>query len=1423
MEFATGLDEIAVRTLRRNMRLIYPLHVAFVDVNRQSTVRLKGLTLAFLNGEHLVDETKGGVQVYVRDENIEASWPHYFYVLVSKSGSEQRNLSRLQWFTAHALHMYRNTRNQTMARKRSSKIKPMSSNENAPQHPVLKCDYELVLYDVDVTLTSLYDHASVLDDWNDIERSFSDSRTDDVSDETNKPRQMSLTRPCNLYRIKVSSMSEYRYLFEHFRDNAHYWQKYFSVPVNLLNDNFRFSIDVYVQNLRFQINRSQLAAAGLLDSRATNAAGTGGVGGASSYGSSGRSTEMYRKILHKWNSAGVNQKYGLLRTFPLDLKKWFAPGKWCLFDAKCVSSLPQDEFVLCVRNLLGLGEKIAANSLLHHLYEKPLDFLVRVVWDIETVAIGKGTIPRGVTVDQKISSIACSLERPVLDTGRVVLLWVLAPDSMSTAEIEQSRVIGKDYAKDDEERLKVKFVRVNAYRDERALLMDFLVDMFTNWSLLTEFFGVQPQHVDKYQNVVSWLVGFNSIEYDYAFLLDRLIFFDLKDMAPALFMLRRFSNLALPLSHAYVFNASQICLDMLQFLRARNRQLKSYKLSSVLKVYNCDIDKIEFSAVEIRRLYFTQEKWNLPPIDDHLLFLRDILRYNVFDCLSLFSLLDRTSLSQHTTVMMDYFYAVLEQVLYKGNSSLLPTTVQMHTMLRRRQIAVTRQPQHNNFLCGSNRVQNSVFRVNQRAIEDACGIRIELERFPLNTDILSSENPYVAALVYHRLMTMMCNRNDVSRSTLESVSSQEFCQGNVAFCSHNELEQLRVGEKTYIGGMNFAVPGHSKYPILMDYNSFYPSIIRSYKLDVNGTAIVDIKFLMLTIPIPLLDCLLATKVLRFFDYTSLDDVDYTVDMVKHLERVGEPWHEAVEYTNWTDMFVTSKHLGRRFLVLLYTPNSSTIDEIVTEALQRRAVWKRKKKENPNDVVVQFMELMEKLLANSLYGYLNFSLSAIFSRSTAASVTLLCRNAFCRTRRIIESRELLATTLIDPDLYRFRVMYIDTDGCIFVLTRIDESSSQGSIIDPQNPYKPWFRLYADLEPENTVAVYDRLTATINATLDLKHVTLAAEHYDTASVCVFSTKKYVLLKGPHGSVKKTGFESNAARPVRDMYEIVLKNALRVFLSQVEYPRFVVFVRSHRLFLCAMYDYLFSCWQSCLKARIDGDVSSPYTLQDFGLNRPLNEKDTDGEMSRFIDRILYQFQYSSGERVWILKLFDVENAVEDGVLYPARGKFVMLEELEDAQLPFVLPNLKFFIGCYARYLYQCVEGQQTLRESSTVTRESIETGFFLESFQAISSYCWGVWLYHKFVERYPKVKLRGIYWPETGVFQEKTAFRLDKRDTPNFRRLPNFLSVDFLNKLRCEPSDNPFFVNLFEPNFDALSLEDRKTFIYSEKKYIEICAEK
>ncbi|KAK2574789.1 hypothetical protein KPH14_013104 [Odynerus spinipes] len=119
----------------------------------------------------------------------------------------------------------------------------------------------------------------------------------------------------------------------------------------------------------------------------------------------------------------------------------------------------------------------------------------------------------------------------------------------------------------------------------------------------------------------------------------------------------------------------------------------------------------------------------------------------------------------------------------------------------------------------------------------------------------------------------------------------------------------------------------------------------------------------------------------------------------------------------------------------------------------------------------------------------------------------------------------------------------------------------------------------------------------------------------------------------------------------------------------------------------------------------------------------------MSEFIHRVLRDHQYDVGERVRFMKLVpidpqrdakvirDDENRREYRVLDLTESRFELFDVLcESGDLEDVLPNFKYFLGGHATYMYQCVEGFQTLRDKSSEVVEWLNRESFDEHLAAM-----------------------------------------------------------------------------------------------------------
>lgn len=1188
------------------MKLIYPLQVRFDD--RRAIVT--GLTVRSLTTT--TTDNKNSDDWYVALQDVVMPWHVNLYVLVG-NGNPVANVEWVRRSVLHALHA-----DAVLSRSRTKR----RCHHQQPE--LRKLTLVPVLRNVASTFTSVYDVLTASGD---------DAAT--------------MTQSSTLYKCRLLSAREHRVALRHLVDNAHHHQHVYALP-SAVNEtpHLRFVLDLYAASTRRTMEDERLERIRRRLHAATTTAG---------------SERFYRDLIERHDDEEEEEEQDTERRTVHDLRRAFACGKWCLFDDgvdqvgtnRVVVIATPIEFRSCLDTV---ARVLVRDDHLHRLFATPLEYVARIVWDIETIARSPTTIPRGVRLDECLSSVCILVERPQLELNRLLVVWMLMPSGGRAPTVDE--ILDRD----ERQRLRVDLVDVRVYRDERCMLVDFLRDMIVNHTLLTVFFGVDDP--SAYQDMAAFLVGHNTVDYDFRFLLQRLVFHGgPKDLISALASRCDVSTLSATFSHT--FSPSHISLDTLHFLRARYPQLKSYKLGSVLKTYGCDVEKIDFPAATIRDLYYVAY--------DHTRLCR-VLRYNAYDCLSLSSLLDRVRFASHVTVMMTYFYAPLDSVTYRGNSSLLPCRLVLETMATNPgTFATVRQPQRNVFLPPSD---HGVLRDNLEQCRSLYG---------QSWHVLDVKDDEVAWAKPHVLL----NRNDDEDNDDAVTAAYE---GRVVTLPCAEIDAIRAGNKTYLGGMNHAIAGHVRYPICVDVNSFYPSVIRQKRLDVHLVFVIRLAQLLTVLPLDVIQSLLDANAFQVFDYTAPVDVGSTVDAASYERLHGHPWEEGVRVRTVDQLVVPSRRLDRPFLCVVYHDTESTIDAVVTRALHRRAELKRQKKANPHDIVLHFMEMMEKLTANSLYGYLNFDGSVVYSRATAAAVTLVCRHYFTQVRKIIESAEFLVrATGLDPSENRFRVVYVDTDGCIFHLTGV-----------ASNPY-------ANLASAERIAAYDRLAVLINDTLGREFVKLAAENHEHVAASVFSPKKYALYRAlPTEVVKRVGFDSNAAAPIRAMYELVTRNLMRALHRYGHAPSdsFRLRITRHRLFFFAVFDYLDREWSK-----------SDRRTADFGLNRPLIPKNTGGAMSEFIVRVLERYGFNVGDRVWIYSVAELDGT----------SRFVLDTELTTADIL----DHKFFLGGYARYLYQCIEGQRTFNEPASITHEPIEFDKagepikHVNSFRQAYDYSWRCWL--------------------------------------------------------------------------------------------------
>lgn len=1304
---------------------------------------------------------------------------------------------------------------------------------------------------------------------------------------------------CNLYVWRLENEREFTATLKHLTDNSIHWSNVYNVPASMDDDVIRFSLDSLIDQTRRQesLRRERVVDdlvrivgpnnARHMDASLYSDFGTRGSSSVSTNQSIERTYDEYRrcrrrKLGDEERTPDVGESDDA--TASIDLHRAFAFGVWCLFrndrrkstvllrvnrttfDRLC-SSLPDLERVLA-----GNGPELRAD-----LYTSPLTFLPSVVWDIETIARNPAALPRGTSSDEKIVSVAITIERSSLSSRTYSLVSVLVPSTDLVTDDERRRINALRLLDDGlstGDGMKIRNPIVLTYRDERSLLVDFFSMMSQQVPLLASFLLVDSRHVHRYRDVASFLVGHNVVGYDFTFLHNRFVYYGMSAFASHLTRNLRYGDN--DVATMYTFNDAQLCIDTLLFLMARLRNLSSFDLGSVLTAYRCDLSKGTLDARAIRFFYNALESGDETELrrlqyhtaERRIAYFRDYLVYNLYDCLSLASLLRKLAFPVFVDTTVKFFRQSLNVACYCGNSRLLPALFTADMLANGREILPVR-PLSQVSLTAVDRYRDElvaliaelnalVARVNERGNGDrpkfagtfAVHAYSGIDDYDLGDDMVDEEmdddvRNFVEEQGRRRVVddeedldedddeedvVVTAGTNDEERTTttmttttsrektifaaddyacgpydpylssslpysrqldacVEVISNEEFATTRPSskdvrwlnptrvpdflerkrFVGLSDVEHdlLRVGTKNYIGGMNYADPCHVKDPVLMDYKSFYPSIIRHFQLDMNNVSVFTaLKLLLVVGGASRLDELLAKGIVRLFDYTPEESLNQYVnatvfqderfaDIFRPARYARREWYEGIEIDSVQLLVCSSKLLSRRVLVVWRKTNGSAVSRIVTQALARRAVWKHQRKSAPEDKVLEARELMEKLLANVTYGYLNFCQSVIFSRPTAAAVTLLCRNTFSLTRFIVEARETLARFAPElVDRYRARVNYIDTDGCIVSLHAVtgENVRRQLRLYDANRLVRlatlnsPSSLLTAEDERslgcDPTVDEYlrvvtrrkQRFVEIVNEMLDMEHVTLESEEENAVAASIFGRKKYTLLKltapvNERGEnrllrdvvkLKKTGFEKNAVRPLKAVYDALLYNVMSMnHLSGLnDGHRFVAKIFDHRSVLYALFDTLYEMWTSAIGAEERGTEETTTTttttmnrcggfrVKDFAKRIPLNERTTDGKLSRFIDATLRDFQYDPGDRVHVIHVVPVdEKSVRDRrLVYDAKRRPVVVYDVNDSEIRLLdhvlerpddfVPDLRLYLNSHLTYMYECVEGWKTLR---------------------------------------------------------------------------------------------------------------------------------
>lgn len=643
-----------------------------------SYVRLYGLTPDTIRLDDIECENKDAHgRVILRHVTIRIPCTFNLYVLIPVENEPlnvefvERLVSR---FMIDRIFLLKNRRERSRVstggfRERDRNQNPARNQDYLLDSPKL----ELVLENLFRGLSSLYDIFDVLQKRGAFETETCTDRLSDVDILVNS----------NLYVFRFHDARLFSAVWKHLVENAPHWSSVFSIPASLDDECVRFSLDMLLEKRDRDLAEQQEEKSSKNNKNDSNLETVhrrrGRVIGESAEElvlSCPNFDEESSSIFQTEALSTANSTSGI------DLYDAFALGSWCL------TRLSNSQSRLLIRIDRSIFDRVcdsmtdlckALSSLPNQrdkLFSSPLAFLPNIIWDIETIAARPGTLPRGTAADEALVSIAISVERnSLLPDGTSFslkrvhsLTFLLLPScaACDVTEIQSLRLLDSDVAQP----------HIVCYRDERALLLDFCAYMSSQFPLLRLLFGIRNDCLNSYQNLASFLVGHNSIGYDFSFIVNRCLFYGLVPIARHLS--RNIRNESNDICCMYNFCDAQVTVDTLLFLMARVRSLSSFDLASVLRVYDCDIKKGGLDARAIRFFYNSLgdttalKRLGLESAQQQTIYLRDLLVYNLYDCLSLSSFLLKLSFSVFVDTLLSYFRSAFDVACYCGNSRLLP-------------------------------------------------------------------------------------------------------------------------------------------------------------------------------------------------------------------------------------------------------------------------------------------------------------------------------------------------------------------------------------------------------------------------------------------------------------------------------------------------------------------------------------------------------------------------------------------------------------------------------------------------------------------------------------------------------------------------------------------------------------------------------
>lgn len=917
-----------------------------------------------------------------------------------------------------------------------------------------------------------------------------------------------------------------------------------------------------------------------------------------------------------------------------------------------------------------------SEMMINDLPVNPLKNIPVLAYDIETVSKNKHTLSKGITADQRIVSFAVSIYCAHLRIPCISYQLIYIPPAKQPEESQQRQ---KFIVECTRFFAKLK-IRVIVFDSEQEMLAYFL-DVLINNKLLLELYRIEPEYHNKYRNASNFLIGYNQDGYDFPVIANRLVFFN---------MFCEYTIMC-HYSKRRTFNPNQINVDLMRV------DMTKYKISNVSRSLNeitrklnlnesnelQDLDmssmnslqqelvrvlmdnnrKMAFNSINIRWLYYDEatgnERFNYKAAFDETnpAGLYSLIAYNVQDCQVLHPLFEHMLVLDSIVFYSQFFFVDYEKALTGGNSVLIPGALQA-ICYRAMHIIAWRDNALTNCCCiRQSEAQQQQQQQRQREHNSGHGKKRKFE-------IDGSNINRTGTCLYARL-------------------------GNVAINNliYNENEIMRVDDKAYIGGINNAISGHYKFPFEIDFSGFYPNIGCHYNLSVENVRVTTVGCLKQIFGRNLKHLCKPLKLglISIFDYeppesNSQEPNDNVIrekfqtqrrSLAENLAISNEQyWYEGVEFLNVQELLETSANDGRRVLCIINRPEKAVIlvnfwkECIKLRKEQKRLLQEAKLNKDKCQISMrECLQLMYKIVANSLYGYLNYVNSKLYSPSTAAAVTLLARKTFCETRSIISTeipRWLKSVDDCSNSNYKATTVYEDTDGLIFVVFRNGQQftrteSLTKTILDLINDSLPFARNCGKKAKQRE-----------------RFLRLEQKNVNATSVCVMGKKKLwgSMSNNEHFTI---GFERNAPKIFKELVSY-LEHFVSVLHQKIPFGSYRLYVLNVHAFYWILFDQIHAKF-------------AQYGIDEFTQRVKLNPKNNQGFLAEFIQRSLLDCAYDVGDRIICYAKLEKETPIELKLVPHELNSTTSNQSSSTSSK--VIVNYYHFFRRTAIYLLQIVEG--------------------------------------------------------------------------------------------------------------------------------------